>query len=83
MIICMRTTLDIDDALARAARQQAAQEGRPLTRLIEDALRSYLAPKSRSTEGFELSLLTKGGRTLPGVDLTDRDALYDLMNGHR
>ena len=38
----MKTTLNFDDRLIRAARMRAAQDGETLTRLIERALRDYL-----------------------------------------
>ena len=77
----MRTTLNFDDRLIRAAKSRAAQDGEPLTRLIERALRNYLEPPARREEPFRLELLTKPGRLLPGVDLDDRDALYERMEG--
>ena len=77
----MRTTLNFDDRLIRAAKSRAAQDGEPLTRLIERALRNYLEPPARREPPFRLELLTKETRTLPGVDLDDRDALYERMEG--
>ena len=77
----MRTTLDLHDALVRDAKRRAAHEGRTLTAVIEDALRHYLSPARRPQKAFRLRLLTKKGRLLPGVDLADRDSLYDRMEG--
>ncbi len=77
----MRTTLNFDDRLIRAAKSRAAQDGEPLTRLIERALRNYLEPPRRREEPFRLELLTKKTRTLPGVDLDDRNSLYEIMEG--
>ena len=76
----MRTTLDLDDAVLREAKKRAAEEGRTLTRLIEEAVRDHLAAPARG-EPFRLELLTKRGRLVPGVDLSDRDALYERMEG--
>ena len=46
-IFCMKTTLNFDNGLIRAAKTRAAQEGETLTRLVERALRDYLqAPRS-------------------------------------
>lgn len=78
---CMRTTLEIQDALLRLAKRRAAEEDRTLTGVIEDALRQYLTPAPRSARKFRLELLTKKGRVLPGVDLADRDSLYERMEG--
>ncbi len=77
----MRTTLDFEDALLKAAKRRAAEEGKTLTRLLEDALRRYLEPPERPRKPFKLRLLTKKGRLLPGVKLSDRDSLYERMEG--
>jgi len=77
----MRTTLDLNDALLRQAKKLAADEGKTLTRVVEEALRERLAPRPRGGKPFKLKLLTKKGRLLPGVNLADRDALYERMEG--
>jgi len=77
----MRTTLDVEDRLLRDAKRRAAEDGRTLTAVVEAALRQYLAPAPRPRSRFHLRLLTKKGRLLPGVDLTDRDSLYERMEG--
>jgi hypothetical protein len=77
----MRTTLDLDDRLIRSAKRRAADLGTTLTAVIEQALREHLAPRRSSGKRFRLRLLTKRGRLVPGVDLSDRDALYERMEG--
>ena len=77
----MRTTLDLDDRLVRKAKGRATEEGRTLTAIIEEALRQYLAPARSTGKPFRLKLLTKKGRRVPGVDVADRDALYERMEG--
>jgi hypothetical protein len=77
----MRTTLDLEDSLVRQAKRRAVKEGRTLTALLEDALRRYLSPRQRSGRRFRLKLLKKKGRLTSGVDLSDRDALYERMEG--
>ena len=78
----MRTTLDLDDALLRAAKERAAREGTSLTRLLEEALRIHLGDREKSKKkAFRLKLLTKKGRLVPGVDLSDRDSVYERMEG--
>ena len=79
--ICMKTTLDIDDRVLREAKKRAADEGSTLTHLIETALRQYLNPPESSRRAFKLRLLTKRGRLIPGVNLDDRDSLYERMEG--
>jgi len=77
----MRTTLDIDDDVLRRAKKLAAEEGKTLTRIVEEALRERTAPKPRTGKRFRLRLLTKKGKLVPGTDLADRDALYERMEG--
>jgi hypothetical protein len=77
----MRTTLDIDDHVLRQAKQVAAREGKTLTRVVEEALRERVARPRRAARPFRLRLLTKKGRLIPGVNLADRDALYERMEG--
>ena len=77
----MKTTLNFDDRLLRAAKIRAAEEGETLTRLIERALRDYLqADPGDSVRHFRAELLTKRGRPVTGVNLDDRDALYERMD---
>ena len=43
MLLCMRTTMDINDELMRHAKKKAADDGVPLRDVVEDALRRYLS----------------------------------------
>jgi plasmid stability protein len=74
----MRTTLDLDDALMREAKQRAAATGRTLTGLVEAALRELLRRESR-TGDYELDWRPVAGAAQAGVDLDDRDALWTRM----
>ncbi len=77
----MRTTLTIEDDVMKRARKKAAEEGRPLKDVINDALRFGLEAERASRTPYRFKLRTVEGKTLPGVDLTDRDKLFDLMEG--
>jgi hypothetical protein len=77
----MRTTLTIDDDVMKRARKKAAEEGRPLKDVINNALRFGLEAERAPRKAYRFKLRTVGGKTLPGVDLTDRDKLFDLMEG--
>jgi hypothetical protein len=77
----MRTTLDLDDHVLRMAKQLAAREGKTLTRVVEEALRERVVQPRRTGRSFRLRLLTKKGRLIAGVNLADRDALYERMEG--
>jgi hypothetical protein len=75
----MRTTIDIGDELLRRAKKRAADEGVPLRDVVESALRGYLSTRPRQGR-YRLKWSTERGRMLPGVNLDDRDALFDLMD---
>ena len=83
MFICMRTTLNLDDHLMSTAKKRAAESGRTLTALIEAALRDLLERETAPVSHYQLQWTTVPGGLQPGVDLADRDALYDLMEGRR
>lgn len=76
----MRTTVRLDDQLLRAAKKTAAETGRTLTAVIEDALRQALAarPSQKKASRFKLPVFDTG-ETLPGVDFDNSAALLDLM----
>ncbi len=77
----MRTTLDLDDALMKAAKRRAVDEQKSLTSVIEEAVRRFLQPGPRLQKPVRIKLLIKKGRLIPGVDLADRDSLYERMEG--
>lgn len=79
----MRTTLDLDDRLLAAARRLAAERGTTLTAVVEDALAAALAPPTAAAARFRLRWKPFRGRVQPGVDLDDRDALYEVMERTR
>jgi hypothetical protein len=82
MLICMRTTLNINDDLMRATKRRAAETGRTVSGMIEVALREILEKENRKDNGdnrYRLQWVVVEGGVQPGVDLTDRDSLYDHM----
>ncbi len=80
MLLCMRTTIQIDDQLLKEAKKLAAETGRTLTAVIEEALRMALARTRDTRTRRKVRLTTCGGKGLqPGVDLDDSAALLDLM----
>jgi hypothetical protein len=74
-----RTTLTIDDRLLRALKKRAAEEGRTFQAVTNDLLRQAVA--TTPPRSYELRLHGWKATELPGVDLLNRDALFDLMNG--
>lgn len=73
------TTLDIDDRLLRVLKKKAAEDGRTLQAVVDEFLKRAATP----TAGPPYRLILKGwqAETRPGVNLFDRDALFDLMDG--
>lgn len=76
----MRTSVDVNDELLIRAKKRAAELGITLRELIERGLRDQLKRTTKKSR-YELRWRTEKGRTLPGVKLDDRDALFDLMDG--
>jgi hypothetical protein len=76
----MRTTVRLDDHLLSEAKRLAAESGRTLTAVIEDALRQLLTRRRRTAPKKRVKLPThRGGGLQPGVDLADSAALLELM----
>lgn len=76
-----RTTLRIDDGLLRRLREKSRREGRTLQDVTNDLLRHGLAREDEAPS-YELELEGWDAEEQPGVDLLDRDALFDVMEGH-
>jgi predicted transcriptional regulator len=83
MFFCMRTTLNLDDELMRRLKRRAAETGRTMTELMEEAIREMLARSSSPAEEREFRWVTVKGRVQSGIDITDRDSLLDAMEGRR
>jgi hypothetical protein len=79
----MRTTVDLDEALLTSARRRAAERGTSLTAFIEEALAAALASRPTREARFRLRWRPHRGKLRPGIDLADRDALFDAMEGRR
>jgi plasmid stability protein len=77
----MRTTLNLDDDIMRALKRRAAETGQTMTSLVEEALRELLRRSPREARPFRLKFVTVRGPALPGVDVTNRDSLYERMEG--
>ena len=70
--------MTIEDQLLLELKRKAAQEGRTLQAVINDLLRRSLI--ASPLEPYRLRLRGWKAAQLPGVDLLDRDALFDLMD---
>lgn len=78
----MRTTLDLNDDLARRAKEAAAREQTTLTRLIEEGLRLRLRPPAPPAGGLptELPVFHGGTGLAPDVDSLSNRALLDAAD---
>lgn len=84
MLVHMRTTIRLEQALIERARDEAKRRGVTLTALISEGLRLVLRRPLKRSERPLVSLpeCRAGGGTQPGVDLSDSAALFDRME-HR
>lgn len=74
----MKTTLNIPDPVMRRLRREAARQGRTMSELVEAALRLLLKPGSPALDLPPLPSMASGGHR---VDIADREALYEAMEG--
>lgn len=80
MLLHMRTTLNLPDALYRQARVRAAQEGRTVTSVMEEALRNFLDEQVAAPAPYRVKPLKMG---MPGeilFDINDNAATRDYMD---
>ncbi len=78
MVFFVKTTLNLDPALIRAAKEVAARSGRTLTSIIEDALRHSLNA-NRGDNDVAFELVTSPGNVRPGIELDDSASLLDAL----
>jgi hypothetical protein len=78
MVFHMKTTLNIDDTVMAELRREAARQGRTMSELVETALRNLFRSQKQAAELPSLPVFHGGGAF---VDVADRDALYQAMEG--
>ena len=76
IVFCMKTTLNIDDAVMAELKREAAREGRTMSEMVETALRLLLRSQRKRGTLPTLPSFRSGGAL---VDVSDRDALYHAM----
>jgi hypothetical protein len=77
-----RTTIVLDDELMHRLRALAAQRRTGLSRTISDLVRAGLKrSEQRECPAYSFDWPTFRGRLMPGVDVDDRDRLYEVMEG--
>jgi hypothetical protein len=78
MVFHMKTTLNIDSTVMTRLKREAARQGRTMSEMVEAALRLMLREPRKRDELPELPSFHSGGAL---VDIADRDALYQAMEG--
>lgn len=78
MVNHMKTTLNIDDTVMAQLRRESARQGRTMSELVETALRLLFQTRRHQSELPPLPVFRSGGHL---VDVADRDALYQAMEG--
>ena len=74
----MKTTLNIDETVMAQLKREAARQGRTMSELVETALRMLFRTRKRREKLPRLPAFRSGGAQ---VDVSDRDALYQAMEG--
>jgi hypothetical protein len=78
MVFHMKTTLQIDDKVMAQLKREAARQGRTMSELVETALRNLFRAQKAPVDLAPLPTFHSGGAL---VDIADRDALYQAMEG--
>ncbi|PYU19682.1 MAG: hypothetical protein DMG30_23555 [Acidobacteria bacterium] len=73
-----RTTLVLDDHLLRQMKKKAADEGRSLQAVANELIRRGLATPPR--QSYHLKLQGWKAELQPGIDLLDRNSLFEAMD---
>lgn len=74
----MKTTLNIDPSTMKLLKREAARRGCTMSELVESALRLLLQAPEPPPDLPPLPTFRSGGHL---VDIADRDALYQAMEG--
>jgi len=74
----MKTTLNIDDTVMNQLKREAARQDCTMSELVETALRLLFRPEKKSRQLPRLPTFRSGGAM---VDVADRNALYQAMEG--
>ena len=78
MVGHMKTNLNIDASVMARLKHEAARQGRTMSELVEIALRSFFLAQKKSDQLQPLPSFKSGGHL---VEIADRDALYQAMEG--
>jgi hypothetical protein len=80
----MKTTVELPDELLREWKKRAAEEGKTLkemwTRLLHESL--HASPRERRPRRKIRWVTGKGGLP-PGLDVSNREQMYDWLRRHK
>jgi len=79
MVSCMKTTLEIPDALFRQAKRRAAEEGITLRELVERALRATLGAGRGRPYRFRWRV-ERGKLLVPEEVINSRVLMYEYLD---
>lgn len=79
MLICMRTTINLPDGLAEAAKAKAKAQGTTFTSLVEEGLRAVLEREDETAASEPLPAYGDPDATIL-IDLTDREAIWEALD---
>jgi hypothetical protein len=82
MVVRVKTTVDIAEAVLREAKLIAAREGTTLKALVEEGLRHVIDERAKEQTGFRLRDLRYGDSVgAPGIDPNDWMSIKHLVRG--
>lgn len=82
MVMCMRTTINLPDALAEAVKRKADAEGRTFTSVVEEGLRRALLADPGEVAATVLPAYGDPDKSFV-IDLLDRDAVWEALDEDR
>ena len=80
---CMKTTIELPDALLIAAKKRAAEDRTTLRAIIEHGLRRELQERRHPSAGDagRIRWVTVEGGLPEGLDISDRARMHDWLRG--
>lgn len=78
MVCHMKTTLNIDASVMARLKRESLRQGRSMSELVETVLRSLFRARKSREELPPLPSFKSDGHL---VEIADRDALYQAMEG--
>jgi hypothetical protein len=82
MVVWVKTTVDIAEAMLREAKLIAAREGTTLKALVEEGLRHVIDERAQQKTAFRLRDLRYGDSVgAPGIDPNDWMSIKHLVRG--